>query len=76
MLFCPRFRKFDNKVGEQNMKKRTPAFIVGLVLLLSLPTYAQTTAFNFQGLRMNDGTNPANGRNGSGAQLPFRLIIY
>ena len=47
--------------------KRTLA-IFALLLSLSVPAAAQTTAFNFQG-RLNDGSSPANGR----YDLQFKL---
>ena len=44
-------------------------FIVSMfVVLAAATTFAQGTGFNFQG-RLNDGTNPANGR----YDLEFRL---
>lgn len=42
--------------------------IVAIICALNGLTRAQTTAFNFQG-RLNDGSNPANGR----YDLEFRL---
>ncbi len=43
--------------------------IVTIVCLCALTSQAQTTAFNFQG-RLNDGSNPANGR----YDLQFKLF--
>ena len=45
------------------------SLIVALICALSGFTMAQTTAFNFQG-RLNDGSNPANGR----YDLQFKLF--
>ncbi len=50
------------------MKIRMTLILFGLMLFCSAYTFAQTTAFNFQG-RLNDGSQPANGR----YDLQFKL---
>jgi hypothetical protein len=47
----------------------TPLILFTVLFLMSTATYAQTTAFNFQG-RLNDGTLPANGQ----YDLQFKLF--